>query len=230
MIYMTGDTHADIDRIIDFCRKVPTSKEDIMIILGDAGFNYFCNTADQELKQKAQELPLTFFCIHGNHEERPQNIKTYQETEFHGGTAFREEAFPDLYFAKDGEFYQLGGKTCLVIGGAYSVDKFYRLAFGYHWYESEQPDDAEKQRIEQKITEHGWKTDYVLSHTCPYATRPTHLFLSGIDQSKVDNSMEHWLQKISDQLEFERWYFGHYHDDWKNGRYEMLFRSIIELT
>ena len=40
-------------------------------------------------------------------------------------------------FAKDGEVYNFNGVSTLVIGGAYSVDKYYRLALGYNWYESE---------------------------------------------------------------------------------------------
>lgn len=30
----------------------------------------------------------------------------------------------------------------IVIGGAYSVDKFYRLSKGYNWFEDEQPSDS----------------------------------------------------------------------------------------
>lgn len=230
MIYITGDTHASVRRIAEFCKKVQTSKADIMIILGDAGFNYFCNSADNDVKAEAQALPLTFFCIHGNHEERPQRLSYYHETEFHGGTAFQQKAFPDLYFAKDGEFYNFGGKTCLVLGGAYSVDKSLRLCYGFPWYASEQPDDAEKKRILERISAHGWQTDYVFSHTCPYDTRPVHLFAPGLDQSAVDTSMEEWLQEISDKLTFEHWYFGHFHSEWTNGRYELLFQNIKTLN
>ena len=39
MIYLTGDTHAVFDRIDDFCRERRTTREDILIILGDAGIN-----------------------------------------------------------------------------------------------------------------------------------------------------------------------------------------------
>lgn len=229
MIYLTGDTHGDVSRIEDFCNQHQTSKEDIMIILGDAGFNYFLNIADYDLKRKAESLPITFFCIHGNHEERPQNINGYQEVQFHNATAFCQEQFPSLYFAKDGEFYDFNGKQCLVLGGAYSVDKYYRIPRGYKWYASEQPDNLEKQRIEQEIAKHNYQTDIVFSHTCPYQTRPEHLFLAGLDQSKVDTSMELWLQEISQKLSFERWYFGHYHSEWTNGKYQMLFKNIIKL-
>ena len=230
MIYLTGDTHGNISRIEKFCDKFQTSKQDIIIILGDAGFNYYLNLNDYDLKLKAESLPITFFCIHGNHEERPQNISNYQEVIFHNGVAFQQEQFPSLYFAKDGEFYNFNKKQCLALGGAYSVDKQYRIAMGYKWYASEQPNALEKQRIEQEIAKHNYQTDIVLSHTCPYHTMPKHLFLKTIDQSKIDNSMELWFQEISEKLSFQHWYFGHYHADWKNNKFQMLFENIIELV
>ena len=55
------------------------------------------------------------------------------------------------------------------------------------------------------------------------------MFLRSVDQSTVDSSMEVWLQKIADRLTFKHWYFGHYHDDWDNGKYSMLYMDIIPL-
>ncbi|MCM1548850.1 MAG: metallophosphoesterase [Clostridium sp.] len=37
MIYITGDTHGQFERIENFCRRFETSREDILIILGDVG-------------------------------------------------------------------------------------------------------------------------------------------------------------------------------------------------
>lgn len=42
-----------------------------------------------------------------------------------------EDAYPHILFAKDGEVYDLEGKRTFVIGGAYSVDKAYRILRGY---------------------------------------------------------------------------------------------------
>lgn len=39
-IYFTGDTHGSFSRIENFCSKMETSKDDVMIILGDAGINF----------------------------------------------------------------------------------------------------------------------------------------------------------------------------------------------
>lgn len=46
MIYITGDTHGDMSRIVRFCERMETSKEDIMIILGDVGLNYYGDGKD----------------------------------------------------------------------------------------------------------------------------------------------------------------------------------------
>ena len=39
--YITGDTHGDFSRFPPFCERFQTDRNDIMIILGDAGLNYF---------------------------------------------------------------------------------------------------------------------------------------------------------------------------------------------
>jgi 3-oxoacid CoA-transferase subunit A len=44
-----------------------------------------------------------------------------------GGKVFIESDYHNLIFAKNGEFYTIDNKKVLVIGGAYSIDKEYRL-------------------------------------------------------------------------------------------------------
>ena len=102
----------------------------MLIILGDAGINYYGSKKDALLKQVLSELPLTIFCVHGNHEQRPTAKKGYEEQFFCGGIVLVQPEYPNLLFAVDGEVYDFLGKNCLVIGGAYSVDKEYRLARG----------------------------------------------------------------------------------------------------
>ena len=128
MIYITGDTHGDMNRIVRFCERMETSQEDIMIILGDVGLNYYGDSRDRRNKEKVANLPITLFCIHGNHERRPTTIVEYKLQEWNGGKVWVEEAYPNILFAKDGEIYDIAGMKTIVIGGAYSVDKFYRLS------------------------------------------------------------------------------------------------------
>ena len=211
MVYITGDTHGDFRRIADFCRFKDTKKSDIMIILGDAGINYFGDEKDERKKQYIQSLPVTLFCIHGNHEMRPQTINGYKEYMFHGGVVWHEDAFPNILFARDGEVYDFCGKKCLVIGGAYSVDKYYRIFNGLNWFEDEQPDQAIKLSVEKKLNEINFETNIVLTHTCPKKYEPMEAFLPGLNQSTIDKSTEIWLDKIEESIKYDRWYCGHWH-------------------
>lgn len=116
-------------------------------------------------KEWISSLPITLFCIHGNHEMRPASISSYKTREWHGGTVWFEDEFPNIFFAKGGEVFDFAGKKCIVIGGAYSVDKPWRLAYGYPWFEDEQPSAEVKADVEKKLDELDWKIDIVLSHT-----------------------------------------------------------------
>ena len=227
MIYITGDTHSDFHRVNALCCKQDTSIEDIIIILGDASINYDGPELDVFLKKELSQLPITLFCIHGNHEQRPETIPTYVEKTWNGGTVYVEPQFPNLLFAKDGEVFTLGGRTFIVIGGAYSVDKYYRIEDGLGWWPDEQPSEVIKARVELRLEELGWKVDYVLSHTCPLNYMPRENFLESIDQSTIDNSTEEWLDEIEKKLDYGRWCCGHFHTDKTIDKVRFFFTDII---
>lgn len=226
MIYITGDKHGDFRKIFDFCYENKTSRDDIMIILGDAGINYYANETDYILKNSLLQYPITFFCIHGNHEERPENIKSYKTKKFHNGIVYYEEDYPNILFAKDGEIYSFNNHNVLVIGGAYSVDKYFRLEKGYNWYASEQPSEKVKEFVMSKINSMNNKIDIILSHTCPYKYLPMEMFLEGVDQSTVDNSTECFLDKIEQVTDYKVWYCGHYHTDKTVDKIIFMFHNI----
>lgn len=227
MIYITGDTHGQFGRIEEFCERLKTSREDILIILGDAGINFSGQTQDSLKKRFLESLSITLFCIHGNHEQRPYTIDSYKEKSWHGGTVYYEEKYP-LLFAKDGEVFDLDGKQVIVMGGAYSIDKMFRLIYGYGWWEDEQPSEEIKKYVEAQLDKLGWKVDVVLSHTTPLKYEPVEVFLPGVDQSKVDKSTEEWLDGIEDKLEYQKWYCGHYHTEKKIDRLEIMFQNVEE--
>ena len=180
------------------------------------------------LKDSLKDLPITLFCIHGNHEERPENICSYKIKKFHNGIVYYEEEYPNIMFAKDSELYNFDGKNTLVIGGAYSVDKDYRLMMGYNWYPSEQPSREMKNKVKKVLKEHNNKIDIILSHTCPFKYMPYEMFLSGVDQSKVDNSTEEFLDEIENNTDYKKWYCGHYHTDKIVDKLRFMMNDIDE--
>lgn len=229
MFYITGDCHSDFRKVDMFCKFHKTSISDVMIILGDAGINYWLGKADEKLKEELSKLPITLFMVHGNHEQRPYLIDSYEEKEWHAGIVYYEKEYPNLIFAKDGEIYDFDGKKVIAIGGAYSVDKNFRLDAGLPWFESEQPSDEIKTYVENKLEENNWQVDYVLSHTCPLKYEPKELFLDFIEQGKVDKATEEWLTEIEKKLKYQKWYFGHFHENFKYCNAEILCEEIKEL-
>ena len=129
----------------------------------------------------------------------------------------------------DGEIYYFNKYKCLVIGGAYSVDKYWRLENNWIWFKNEQVPIEDRIKIFAETR--GMDFDFVLSHTCPYSWMPTDKFLSFIDQSKVDNSMEFWLEEIKNNLgRIGVWLFAHYHVDRIERPYvEVIYHNIEDL-
>lgn len=224
MIYFTGDTHGGYRDIIKFCNRQHLLRTDVIIILGDAGYNYYSGERDAEAKLHLSHVKPTILCIHGNHEIRPTNIPTYKSKEWNGGIVWYEEEYPNLLFAKDGEIYILNGLNYLAIGGAYSVDKHLRLRRGAGWWEDEQPSDEIKRYVEEQIRAH--RVDVILSHTCPRKYIPTEVFLPMVDQSTVDNSTEIWLDQIEEAVNYKAWYCGHWHTDKRIDRMHFLYRTF----
>ena len=103
MIYYTGDIHGNKNRIVRLCEEQNLTTDDTIVLLGDVGANYYGDERDDETKAHLSKHPVTILCVHGNHEMRPETIPTYKETEWNGGVVYREDKYPSLLFAKDGE-------------------------------------------------------------------------------------------------------------------------------
>ena len=228
MIYITGDIHGEVFRVEEAVEKFNIGSEDIIVLLGDVGMNYYGNNrGDKHRKKRMNKLGVPIFCIHGNYEMRPGTIATYREMEWHGGTVYVEDEYPNLLFAKDGDAYDMDGQKVIVIGGAYSVDKWYRLQCGLSWFPDEQPSEAIKASVEQKLEELNWKVDAVLTHTCPERYIPREAFLSSVNQATVDNSTEQWLDTIAERLDYRAWFCGHWHINKRIDKMHLVFEDVV---
>lgn len=217
--FLSGDCHTQVpSRLKKFRSEYPNAKpeETAIIFLGDVGFNVFQDERDYNLKKAASKFGYSLYCVRGNHELRARQIDTitWAVDENVGGLVGTESDFPLIHYFDDviGE-YTIDGLSILTFGGGYSVDKEYRLARGWFWNPEEQSTVAEMRLGAQHINCNK-RYDMILTHVAPYNKRPTDLFLSMIDQSKVDNTMEKWLQTFLDTQLY--WYcmcFGHYHKD-----------------
>ena len=192
--------------------------ETAIIILGDSGFNFWLNKTDKKYKKLSCAYGYTFYCVRGNHEERPENLGYVAEYDSNvNGAVYVDKDFPMIRYFIDGNIYTLNNHKCLVVGGAYSIDKWYRLkrveGTKEHpgWFPDEQLTEAEMQEIMSNTA--GKEFDFVFSHTCPISWAPEDLFLRGLDQSQIDKTMEIWMEKFKDMFKWNIWLLGHFHTD-----------------
>lgn len=255
-IYLMGDIHGSWKAIRDLYQRHPytfNNNENTLILLGDAGLNFFFNHRDEELKKKLGKYPFTYFVVRGNHEERPsicaeKNPDKWHQELFWRGKVWVENDYPYIKYAEDFvSFYYIPAgidyvtpenpsdddieiqkyyKT-LVIPGAYSVDKYRRLEAGWSWFPQEQLSESERLAGLALIEQQGWNCDLVLSHTCPVIYEPTDLFLSIVDQSMVEKDMERYLGQIEYQLNYKAWLWGHYHQFRDYPRTDERYRTML---
>lgn len=246
--FITGDKHRNFDDLIRFCRKNHLQKKDVIVILGDTGFNYYEDKRDDKLKAKLNSLGVTLFCLHGNKEKRPQNIPTYGTRSFCGGMVYYEPKYPHLFFAKDGDTYTFNNKEFMVVGGAHSIDKLRCLNENKPFWEDEMPSYEIKTLVEQKLAEKGDQIYGILTHTCPISCLPTETFVSTYRMANarkgygkcmknrkkkeeypldIDRSTEEWLETIKNNVDFSVWYCGHYHVDKELNKISMIHREIL---
>ena len=229
MIYVTGDKHGHFEPIEYLCDRFGTTKDDVMIVLGDLGVNYYGGRRDKSRKKYLASMPITIMAVRGNHERRPSTEWETRRIENDSvrGTFVVEPGYDSILYAKDGEMYELntneGWKRAFVIGGAYSVDKYHRLAeyeagnSNMLWFEDEQLSPEEMDAVAKNLASYDG-VDYILTHTCPLSMEPKDMFLSYVDQSTVDTSTEEFLDRIKDMLEeknvtYKTWFCGHWHTD-----------------
>lgn len=224
-----------------FCLKWNTSKDDLLIVLGDNGVNYWGPSRDKKIKKYLSSLPITFFMVKGNHDQRP-SLKSYSVAPedahpLFRGTCLREKEFPSLLFAPmygGCEFKTFARwKKAFVLGGAYSADKWYRLDMqaigltGYRWFYDEQMTTHEMKEAETMLE--AFQPEFILSHTCPHTYIPRDMFLDKIDQSTVDDTMERWMDGVEAKVPYRKWYCGHWHTDRSIDRMRFMYHDVIEL-
>lgn len=228
---ITGDTHGDFSRFKNYCLITKQDPHTAIIILGDVGLNFTLDEQDNAMKNKlTKTYAFRIYCVRGNHEARPSDISDMHLIwdEDVNGEVWIQDKWPNIRYFKDVGVYCIGGYITGVIGGAYSVDKWYRLYMGRTWFANEQLDENE--RALALSTFKNGKVDFMLTHTCPISWEPTDLFLNGIDQNRVDKTMELMLEEIKENLDFKVWLFGHYHRDrLERPRVEQFFKNTEDM-
>lgn len=223
MIYITGDTHGEIDikKLDEFAEKhKELTKEDYVIVCGDIAVCWYGIYSDISLQLKYRRYPFTTLFCDGNHENH-KLLNSYTVRNWCGGKVHLINE--SLIHLMRGEIYNIDGKTFWVMGGADSIDKEYRTP-NESWWKEELPSKREFTYAEKKLQDNEFKVDYVISHCCSARTQRL------IDSFYKNDKLTYWFNDIEAQLEYKHWYFGHYHiDKTLDEKHTCLYDEIVEL-
>lgn len=240
-IFITGDTHGNIDRLRLSRRNFPDSKklsrDDYVIIAGDFGEVWHGSSADDlGINWHGVRKYRTLF-IDGNHE----NFDVLDELPLQQwGEGFvhyvhptvAQKGFKPVIHLLRGLVYELHGKTFFTFGGGNSIDKSRRLP-GRSWWYREMPSRREYDRGIEVLTAHNWTVDYVITHTCP--TQYLYELIYGTHKPNlIGNELTEYLSMIYAKLNFKMWFFGHFHMDriieGPKGKLIALYQNIYEIV
>ena len=227
MIWLCGDTHGrnDLYKVEDYFESMKgyqkITKEDYLIILGDAGICWDNSFRDEEVLKLYQNLPCTVLWLDGNHENFDA-INKYPVSEWHGGKVqFMKE---DIIHLMRGQIYEIDGKTFFTFGGGFSIDKAWRIPY-ISWWPQEMPWEEEYEEGVNNLEQVEYKVDYVLTHTCP--SHIARLLVPKVLPGEEE--LQLYFEKLAREVEFNKWYFGHWHVDWKDEKFQGLWEDIVEL-
>lgn len=213
MIYITGDTHGEINRFFDGgILDSELTENDTLIICGDFGFIWFNESnpvgfnKDKDKLDRLSYKPYTILFIDGNHENHDM-LSKYPEIEKYGSPVHKIR--DNIYHLERGRIYTIDGKTFFTFGGAYSIDKYMRQE-GVSWWKGELPNKEEYERGIQTIKDANYKVDYIITHTCP--TEIIKMCLHHIPYIH-DGELTGFFDYLMYEVDFKHWFFGHWHTD-----------------
>ena len=231
-VYITGDTHGDIDEFYMRMKPYNLTEDDVLIITGDFGFDW-----DNQAIMKWMKFdhPYTVLFCDGNHE----NYDVLNRLKTEDGFGDIVGRFCDKTFRlMSGHMYDIQGIKTFVFGGAASIDKEWRVDpeniqwMGKLWWEEETPSPETFKLAKQTLRRHGWCFDLLLSHTCPPDVKDKVLDGNAID---FHDPVEHMIQSLEDEIrnnggEWKSHWFGHFHVDVDLPKRHCMYERVLKVS
>lgn len=235
-IFVTGDTHGllDFEKLKRFCTGGKLTRDDYIIIAGDAGIVWSKDSLEESIKAY-EDLGVTILFVDGNHENYSMLEHCLNVTWWHGGRVHKISQ--NIYHLQRGEIYFINGKSILTVGGGESTDKEYRVE-NETWWPQEKIAPKDWANAINKLQGNGDKVDYIITHIPPSSIlREIEKDLTQcgedipyyIEPQLIDTESNKILEMLKNRVVFEKWLFGHMHIDMNLGQFRCLYDDIIEV-
>lgn len=210
-LLLAGDTHGNIHHFKYLLQVAADHSIDDIVVLGD--FGYWPHVGDfHKVVDKLSEMHgVTTYWLDGNHENF-----NWLEKAVKMDSPFPQQMGNNLYYLPRGMLWVLDDVKILVLGGAVSIDKNWRLAQeertgkeGSLWWPQEQINNDDINRAKSR-----GKVDLMFTHDMPDESYHTAFGHSGY---KADEMSRHNRQKVSEVLHHahpKALFHGHMHTDY----------------
>lgn len=229
-IFVTGDTHADIDwhklNTKRFQEQKECTKDDVVIIAGDFGAPWTIgeDNTDKYILDTYEKRNFTTLFVDGNHENF-EALNTYPTVTFAGAEC--HQLRPSVYHVKRGEVLHINGHKILCMGGATSTDKERRKEH-ISWWKEEEPSYEEWNHAAENLVKE--RPDIIITHDAPTEIVSMIYAYTINNPTPVQRNLEKLLNIIREKsIPVIDWYFGHHHEDIDFGLDEIRFYERYQM-
>lgn len=216
-LLIIGDTHGNTGWVRFYIYPVAlVVGADAIVQLGDFGaWEHTSAGLDfmNEVGDAAQDAGIPLYWLHGNHDKHSLTTELYKSDQ-RGFLSCRERVF----YIPQGHSWQWEGVRLRSFGGAYSVDKQWRVQADrqrgrteYLWFPEEEMSDGEMTRL--LAVDHG-KKEIILSHDKPFSSKP------GWNRKDI-------AACIPNQMRLEQALRVHKPDWWLHGHLHFFYRDVL---
>lgn len=221
MIYITGDMHGDTERL----GKTELSmlrRDDTLIVCGDFGFIWNGGTKENQFLTRLEKRKYNICFVDGINENFDE-LSKYPVVIWKSGRVHKIR--DNVFHLMRGQIYNIENKTIFTMGGGEDPE-FDITDFDEFPERKEIPSTQEMLTGVSNLEKYGYKVDYIITHEPPAKIRDF-LLLSNNQNLRV-TSLGAYLDELSQQTDFSKWYFGSMHTDkFISKNFTALFKNIV---
>lgn len=252
-LFVTGDMHCNARgefsklNTANFPQQKELTKEDFILIAGDFGCVWCGSNEERYWLNWLENKPFTTLFVDGNHENHAM-LAEFPVEEWHGGKVHRIR--PSILHLMRGQVFEnIAGQRILTMGGASSHDiqdgildpddpffeedyrklRRQRAMFrvkGQTWWTEELPSEEEYAEAERNLNACGRKVNMIVTHCAP--TSISDLLSGGMYKH---DALTDYLEELKQNVEYDIWAFGHYHNDGiVQRKHALLYNRVLEVV
>ncbi len=206
MVYITGDTHGDPERLSKSALKM-LNPGDTLIVCGDFGFLWDNSKAEQKILKTFTKRKYNICFIDGTHENF-DILNGYPVTAWNGGKVHRIS--DNIFHLMRGQIFTIDGLRIFTMGGGESPDLEYRIDEN-NWLKYANPSSAELLEATNNLENVDCTVNIILTHE-PCGIVKDFLKLGDNEPIHV-TTLNAYFDELLKCCNFERWFFGSLHLD-----------------